>query len=214
MIWICREYSQRKDNNGNRQSYAETETVENKVFADEIDKVGVERKFKEIINFFLRLHRISNDRYQLSLETCTWNSSIKFAISTRESKERNKSRYRKLVKKTRPLHARSTTELKRFFLFFFFLSFYFLNFVIVVHGSVVTQRWSISFKAVDLRRHLSLNFWNIRNALALLSREEDSPSDWTDSLVSFYRFHGVLNKNLALKHLFASKRVHTYNTYI
>lgn len=67
MIWISREYSQRKDNNGNSRSYAETETVENKVFADEIDKVGVERKFKEIINLFLRLHRISNDRYQLSL---------------------------------------------------------------------------------------------------------------------------------------------------
>lgn len=115
------------------------------------------------------------------------------------------------MKKTRPLQPRSTTELKRFFLFLSLsLSFYFLNFVIVVHGSVVTQRWSISFKAVDLRRHLSLNFWNIRNALALLSREEDSPSDWTDSLVSFYRFHGVLNKNLALKHLFASMRIHTY----
>lgn len=42
---------------------AEIETVRNKVFGDEIDKVGVERKFKGIINFFLRLHRISNDRY-------------------------------------------------------------------------------------------------------------------------------------------------------
>lgn len=61
MIWIRRKYSRRKDCNS--QSYAETETVQDKAFGDEIDKVGVERKFKEIINLFLRLHRISNDRY-------------------------------------------------------------------------------------------------------------------------------------------------------
>lgn len=49
MIWICREYSQRKDNNGDSQSYAETETVENKVFADEIDKVAWKGNSKKLL---------------------------------------------------------------------------------------------------------------------------------------------------------------------